>query len=810
MSKQSLLLVDGDTRSLRVLEVSLRKSGFTVTTAISVQDALDKLEVTPPDLIVSETAFQDGDGFELRRRVRSHTEWSEIPFIFLTAELAIENKIKGLELGVDDYLTKPIYIKEIITRINILLQKRQRARFEERRDGRTRFAGRVSDMPVVDVIQTIEVSRKSGVIQFTAERGRNATIYFRDGKVIDAEAGTLLGEDAVYRLLTWSEGEFEVVFRTVRRREVILTSSQGLLMEGMRRLDEWSRLLEQLPTLSHRFEVDAAELATRLGDVPDDNNRILRLLDGKRTLLEVIDASDVGDLECLQAISKLYFEDLLIDLDHGAPTRRDTGKSMPLVEVEAPTPIEESASGPTRARADSGERAIASDASQAFAERAPTPPPVAEEDLAAESGPSAAAAPEADEAPEANEPEHESAEPGPLLGGYRPSSLRLIDEAVAAAEAIEPSLFEGEHDDLSRLTASAVPAPVDDDGAGTDAPEIEFERREDTNPKMIGSLGRDRAEASGEVLPPPVEPAPAPITQRELITIMPRRQTREIPMPATAEPPAASPVEPPHTAALPPRSVAELAAPKSRGPNAATIFLMAVAVVLSAIAVFMWVSKHRDRQRDKHENHVVAVVQDGPELLAPADGPELVAIAPDSAATPAGVLPDARPPADARPSIDAAMPVDAPVDARVVVDARSLVDAGSGPPTDAEIAKVDLVAQSNLMLKQSRDALDENDAQAALEFADKALAFRKVPKAYVARAQALERLGRIDEAIDAIDLAIDIGKRSGTEYAAGWATRGRILWNARRKDEARAAFLHYLELDDKDTAKVRKFLDEPR
>jgi tetratricopeptide (TPR) repeat protein len=114
------------------------------------------------------------------------------------------------------------------------------------------------------------------------------------------------------------------------------------------------------------------------------------------------------------------------------------------------------------------------------------------------------------------------------------------------------------------------------------------------------------------------------------------------------------------------------------------------------------------------------------------------------------------------------------------------------------------------MLKQSRDALDENDAQAALEFADKALAFRKVPKAYVARAQALERLGRIDEAIDAIDLAIDIGKRSGTEYAAGWATRGRILWNARRKDEARAAFLHYLELDDKDTAKVRKFLDEPR
>src|SRR5258707_5186278 len=142
-------------------------------------------------------------------------------------------------------------------------------------------------MTEVDVIQTIEISRKSGVTQFVGERGRQAAIYFRDGKVIDAEAGTLQGEDAVYRLLTWGEGDFEVVFRTVRRREVIATSSQGLLMEGMRRLDEWSRLLEQLPPLTHRFEVDAGELVSRLGDVPDDNNPILRLIDAKLTLLEL-------------------------------------------------------------------------------------------------------------------------------------------------------------------------------------------------------------------------------------------------------------------------------------------------------------------------------------------------------------------------------------------------------------------------------------------------------------------------------------------------------------------------------------------
>ena len=141
--------------------------------------------------------------------------------------------------------------------------------------------------------------------------------------------------------------------------------------------------------------------------------------------------------------------------------------------------------------------------------------------------------------PEAPEPELH--EPGPLLGGYRPSSLRLIDEAVAAAEAIEPSLFENEHDDLSKLdearerteahaNGTAVPTPIEDDddedddeASDTDEPdELQLEeRREDSGVRMIGSLGRDRAEASGE-LARPLEPPPRTITQRELVTIMPR------------------------------------------------------------------------------------------------------------------------------------------------------------------------------------------------------------------------------------------------------------------------------------------------
>lgn len=390
MSKQSLLLVDGDPRSLRVLEVSLRKAGFSVVTAESARAAQEKIVVAAPDLIISEIKLDDGDGFDLCRRVRATPEWHDIPFMFLTGEVGIENKIRGLELGVDEYLTKPIYIKEIVTRINMLLQKRQRARIEERKDQRTRFVGRIADMPVVDVIQTIEVSRKSGVIHFVGERNRQAAIYFRDGKVIDAEAGSLTAEDAVYRLLTWSEGDFEVVFRTVRRREVIEIGSQALLMEGMRRLDEWTRLLEHLPALTTHVDLKLDRLARKLGEIPDETNRLLRLIDGKRSLMAVIDACDLGDLEALQAIAQLHAQGLLIEVQ--APASEDEERPrLSLDSVVARARGEESGpmAAPSTPAASSGSGPI----------ELPGAPP-----------------------------------------GFRPSGLRKIDEAVAAAQAIDPDL----------------------------------------------------------------------------------------------------------------------------------------------------------------------------------------------------------------------------------------------------------------------------------------------------------------------------------------------------------------------------------
>ena len=315
MAKQQLLLVDADSRSVRVLEVSLKKAGYSVTTAKDGLDALQKIELSMPDLILSDTRLPKMDGYALVRRLKEHADWAQIPVVFLTSQKSIEDKIRGLELGVEDYLTKPIFVRELIARVNLLLARRTREGIATRQHpqtgGRTRFSGSIADMNVVDLLQTFEVSRKSGIVHLT-NGDSAADIFFRDGKVVDAALGRLGGEEAVYRALIWNDGEFEVEFTKVENPDAIESSTQGLLMEGMRRVDEWGRLLEALPPLTTAFEVDSEELLERLNEIPDELNSILRLFDGKRSLMAVVDASPFEDLSTLSTISKLYFEGLLV------------------------------------------------------------------------------------------------------------------------------------------------------------------------------------------------------------------------------------------------------------------------------------------------------------------------------------------------------------------------------------------------------------------------------------------------------------------------------------------------------------------
>lgn len=317
MAKQNILIVDSDPESVKVLEVSLKKAGYSVTTAQDGAAALELFGFSTPDLVISDTQMPGLDGFDLCTKLKENEEWTNIPFIFLTADKSIENKIRGLELGVDDYLNKPIFIREILVRVNLAIQRRQKERLELR-GTKSKFSGNLQDMGIVDLLQTIDLGHKSGVLH-VFRLNDDGFIYFKDGRVIDASTRSRICEDAVYRMLVWSEGTFEIEFTNVDRPERIRLSTQGLLMEGMRRLDEWGRLQEQLPALTSIFDIDEEVLAERLGEIPDEVNSVLRHFDGRATLLEVVDNGALGDLEALTLISKLYFEGLITEIHPSQP-----------------------------------------------------------------------------------------------------------------------------------------------------------------------------------------------------------------------------------------------------------------------------------------------------------------------------------------------------------------------------------------------------------------------------------------------------------------------------------------------------------
>jgi two-component system, OmpR family, response regulator len=116
-----LLVVDDEETILGLLSGSLRFAGFEVATAASGAEALRAAAASRPDLVLLDVTMPDGDGFEVLRRMRS--SGPDVPVIFLTARDAVPERVTGLALGADDYVTKPFSLDEVLERIRAVLRR---------------------------------------------------------------------------------------------------------------------------------------------------------------------------------------------------------------------------------------------------------------------------------------------------------------------------------------------------------------------------------------------------------------------------------------------------------------------------------------------------------------------------------------------------------------------------------------------------------------------------------------------------------------------------------------------------------------
>ena len=225
------LIVDVDPEETTVLELRLIEQGFVARTARTADQALTILAEGETDLVVSEIDLVPVDGLALLAEARKASWGKDLPWVVYTRRQERALAQRAFELGVIDFVSKPANADLLVAKLSAMLDQRASPRTSRGVSGRLREIG------LPDMVQVLFHGRKSGSLKIRAPEG-SGEIHFADGNVVNALWEELRGEEAFYAMLKLKDGEFglDPSFRTESR--IIDSSSESLLLEGMRRMDE--------------------------------------------------------------------------------------------------------------------------------------------------------------------------------------------------------------------------------------------------------------------------------------------------------------------------------------------------------------------------------------------------------------------------------------------------------------------------------------------------------------------------------------------------------------------------------------------
>jgi CheY-like chemotaxis protein len=237
-----VLLVDDNPVILGMLQQAISPLA-NVSTASDGADALLKAVDDPPDLLISDYQMPGMDGRQLVEKLKSRPATAGTSVILLANKSDIAERLMHQE-SVDELLEKPFFLKDVTTRIKRVIDKIALEKMAKAAPGETVFRGSLAQMNVIDLMQSLEMGRKSCSLLLTHGNDR-CELFFFEGQIKHAEYGSLTGDDAVYKVLSWSDGNFQMDFDGRTSRATTTLSTQGLLMEGLRLIDEANRDQEE-------------------------------------------------------------------------------------------------------------------------------------------------------------------------------------------------------------------------------------------------------------------------------------------------------------------------------------------------------------------------------------------------------------------------------------------------------------------------------------------------------------------------------------------------------------------------------------
>lgn len=228
-----ILLVEPEADVSMALEIRLQENGYDVMAVRSRPEAEGKLDAERFDIVITEVDLEGGDGFGLAEFARTKERNKDVALVFHTRRNDGESVSRGYQLGATDYLTKPTAVELVVAKVGQIVEARMR-----RRQGGG-LSGSLRDMGLTEVMQVLGQSRKTGCLRVVSAH-RVGEVHFSEGLVVHAVFAQAKGEEAVYRMLVLTDGDFKFDPAAKPKEETMQASIESLLLEGMRRLDEGS------------------------------------------------------------------------------------------------------------------------------------------------------------------------------------------------------------------------------------------------------------------------------------------------------------------------------------------------------------------------------------------------------------------------------------------------------------------------------------------------------------------------------------------------------------------------------------------
>ncbi len=245
MDAKRVLVVDDEPHVVEACTAMLNMKGFDATGVTSGEEAVALHQEENFDLVLVDLQMPGMSGLEVLREVKAYKPSTRV--IIFTAYGTKETVIEALRLGASEFLEKPLDLHDLVDTVGRVLAERDRSMVR----------GNLRTLSLPNIVQ-VNCTERVQALLHVRYRGQEGLLYFQDGDIVHAELGEKTGNEAVYEMLSWEDGDFELEMDAQPPEHTITAGWSNLMLEGLRRADE--------AAAGELFDEEFEEWGEELGD----------------------------------------------------------------------------------------------------------------------------------------------------------------------------------------------------------------------------------------------------------------------------------------------------------------------------------------------------------------------------------------------------------------------------------------------------------------------------------------------------------------------------------------------------------------